>query len=100
MTSIAEIRNKIRNPVPFQMDKKPEMVKHLEDVLGITDSEDDEPVPWTLEALGGDYSEENIIKTLTDEEKYTYHTKKSEKAFHNLFKIKCQVAEEIYLEAN
>lgn len=99
MASIAEIRNKIRNPVPVQMEKKPEVVKQLEDALGISD-EDDDPVPWTLEALGGDFSEDNIIKTLTDDEKYTYNTKKSDKAFHNLFKIKCEVAEEAYLEGN
>jgi hypothetical protein len=77
---------------------EPSHVEVLKDTLGLTDSEDDEPVPWTLDALGDDYGDEKIISTLTDEEHYTYHTRKSMKALFNLFKIKCEVAEEQYLE--
>jgi hypothetical protein len=100
MTSIAQIRDRLRNPVPETKMEDPAPVKQLKEVLDISDSEDDEPVPWDLDALAGDYSDENIIKTLTDEDNYTYNTKKSQKAFRKLFVLKCQVAQDNYLEAS
>jgi hypothetical protein len=62
--------------------------------------EEEEPVPWTLDSLKGDYDPNNIVATLTDEEHYTYNTKKSASEFHKMFKLMCDSMEEEYLNEN
>lgn len=90
----------VTKPTIIKEEPKKNDKKKKKDLIEDSDSEDDDPVPWTMEALGGDFDTQNIISTLTDEEHYTYNTKKSRKEFQNMFRIICQTMEDIYLERN
>lgn len=91
MSSIAEIKAQMKGLSVQEMITNVVAPKEESD-------EEKEPVPWTLEALKDDYSVDNILNTLNDEDNYTYNTKKSQKALRQLFEIKCQIAEDEYLE--
>lgn len=70
--------------------------------IGSEDNDSDEekePIPWTIDSLNGDYTDENIVKSLIKNEDYTYNTKKSLREFHELFRLLCKSREEQYLES-
>lgn len=107
--SISQIRKNLISPTPaptfaptqscpgphVKMSSAKE--KGKKSALVDSDSEDDEPVPWTLDALSGDYSDVNIISTLTKPDIYTYNTQKSKKALKGMFANLCKAREEDYL---
>lgn len=91
---------KIEEPKSQIAEAQKKKVEKKKQLIPDSDSEDDEPIPWTMEALGGDFSTDNIISSLTDESQFTYNTKKSKKEFRNMFRIICQTMEDVYLEKN